>query len=55
MGWDVPCYSAQESADALLVGREVGLFHLVCYVRDEDRVYETYWTNGRGVEAVDNN
>jgi hypothetical protein len=30
-----------------------GLFHLVCYVRDGDRVFETYWTTGRGVEAMD--
>ena len=27
---------------------------LVCYLRDEDRVYETYWTTGRGLEAMDN-
>ena len=38
----------------LLVGRRVGMFHLVCYLRDGDRVFETYWTNGRGVEAMDN-
>jgi hypothetical protein len=38
----------------LLVGRPAGLFHLVCYLRDGDRVFETYWTTGRGVEAVDN-
>jgi predicted dithiol-disulfide oxidoreductase (DUF899 family) len=37
----------------LLVGREIGLFHLVCYLRDHDRVYETYWTKRRGVEAMD--
>jgi predicted dithiol-disulfide oxidoreductase (DUF899 family) len=24
-------------------------------VRDGDRVFETYWTTGRGVEAMDNN
>lgn len=53
MGWDVPWYSAQPSLDALLVGREKGLMHLVCYVRDGDRVFETYWTNRRGVEAMD--
>jgi predicted dithiol-disulfide oxidoreductase (DUF899 family) len=29
------------------------MFHLVCYVRDGDRVFETYWTTGRGVEAMD--
>ncbi|GAB3290472.1 DUF899 family protein [Parasphingorhabdus pacifica] len=53
MGWDMPWYSAQPSLDALLVGREIGLFHLVCYLRDGDRVFETYWTKGRGVEAMD--
>jgi predicted dithiol-disulfide oxidoreductase (DUF899 family) len=40
--------------DALLAGRELGLFHLVCYLRDGDRVFETYWTKRRGVEAMDN-
>jgi predicted dithiol-disulfide oxidoreductase (DUF899 family) len=54
MGWDMPWYSAQQSLDTLLVGRRVGMFHLVCYLRDGDRVFETYWTNGRGVEAMDN-
>jgi predicted dithiol-disulfide oxidoreductase (DUF899 family) len=53
MGWDVPWYSAQDSLDALLVGRQVGKFHLVCYLRCGDRVFETYWTNGRGVEVMD--
>lgn len=53
MGWDMPWYSAMPSVDKLLVGRQVGLFHLVCYVRDGDRVYETYWTTRRGVEALD--
>ena len=53
MGWDIPWYSAQPSLDALLVGREAGLFHLVCYLRDDDRVFETYWTKRRGVEAMD--
>ncbi len=24
---------------------------VVCYLRDGDRVFETYWTTGRGVEA----
>ena len=53
MGWDMPWYSAQPSLDALLVGRELGLFHLVCYLQDGDRVFETYWTKRRGVEAMD--
>jgi predicted dithiol-disulfide oxidoreductase (DUF899 family) len=55
MGWDMPWYSAQPSLDALLVGRELGLFHLVCYLRDGDRVFETYWTKRRGVETMDFN
>ena len=53
MGWDMPWYSAQDSAGTLLAGRQVGLFHLVCYLRDGDRVFETYWTTRRGVEAMD--
>jgi predicted dithiol-disulfide oxidoreductase (DUF899 family) len=54
MDWDMPWYSAQGSLDKLLVGRRIGMFHLVCYVRHGDRVFETYWTNGRGVEAMNN-
>jgi predicted dithiol-disulfide oxidoreductase (DUF899 family) len=55
MGWDMPWYSAQHSLDALFVGRQIGLFHLMCYLRDDDSVYETYWTHGRGAEVMDNN
>jgi predicted dithiol-disulfide oxidoreductase (DUF899 family) len=53
MAWDMPWYSAQASLDALLVGRQIGMMHLVCYLRDGDRVFETYWTTRRGVEAMD--
>jgi predicted dithiol-disulfide oxidoreductase (DUF899 family) len=53
MGWDMPWYSAHGSLDALLVGRRIGMMHLVCYLRDGDRVFETYWTTVRGVEAMD--
>jgi predicted dithiol-disulfide oxidoreductase (DUF899 family) len=53
MDWRMPWYSAQPSLGELLSGREIGLFHLVCYVRDGDRVFETYWTKRRGVEAMD--
>ncbi len=53
MGWEMPWYSALPSLDALLVGRHVGMMHLVCYLRDGDRVFETYWTTRRGVEAMD--
>jgi predicted dithiol-disulfide oxidoreductase (DUF899 family) len=55
MGWDMPWYSAQASLDTLLVGRTIGVMHVVCYLRDGDRVFETYWTTGRGVEVVDFN
>jgi predicted dithiol-disulfide oxidoreductase (DUF899 family) len=54
MGWDMPWYSAQGSLDALLTGRRVGRMHLVCYLRDGDHVFETYWTTLRGVEIMDN-
>ena len=54
MGWEMPWYSAQDSLDTLLVGRRVGRMHIVCYLRHGDRVLETYWTTGRGVEAMDN-
>ncbi|TYK44989.1 DUF899 family protein [Actinomadura decatromicini] len=53
MGWDVPWYSVRDSAASLLAGRRPDMFHLVCYLRDGGRVFETYWTNGRGVEAMD--
>jgi predicted dithiol-disulfide oxidoreductase (DUF899 family) len=54
MGWAMPWYSALPSLDALLVGRVINRMHIVCYVRDGDRVFETYWTTLRGVEALDN-
>jgi predicted dithiol-disulfide oxidoreductase (DUF899 family) len=50
MGWDVPWYSARDSADALVAGRWFGM--IVCYLRDGDRVFETYWTSGRATEAM---
>ena len=53
MNWHVPWYSALPSLDELLVGRTAGMMHIVCYLRDADRVYETYWTTRRGVEAMD--
>jgi predicted dithiol-disulfide oxidoreductase (DUF899 family) len=54
MGWEVPWYSAQDSLDTLLVGRRVGMMHIVCYLRQAGRVFETYWTTRRGVEAMGN-
>jgi predicted dithiol-disulfide oxidoreductase (DUF899 family) len=56
MGWNMPWYSAQDSLAALLSPppKRPGMMHLVCYLRDGDRVFETYWTTLRGVEALDN-
>jgi predicted dithiol-disulfide oxidoreductase (DUF899 family) len=53
MGWQMPWYSAQESLGQLLVGRQINHFYLICYLRQGERVFETYWTTGRGVEAMD--
>ncbi len=52
MGWDVPWYSVQDSAGRLLGGRPFNRFMLVCYLCNEGRVFETYWTTGRGVEVM---
>lgn len=53
MGWTMPWYSSLPSRERLLVDRPIGLFHLICYLRDGDRVFETYWTAGRGIEVMD--
>lgn len=55
MGWEMPWYSAKDSLDTLLVGRRVGMMHLICYLRQGANVFETYWTWMRGVEVMDNN
>jgi predicted dithiol-disulfide oxidoreductase (DUF899 family) len=55
MGWEMPWYSApRDSLATLLVGRRVGRMHLVCYLRQGSKVFETYWTTSRGVEVMDN-
>ena len=54
MGWTMPWYSAQASLDTLLVGRRIGMMHIVCYLRRGSDVFETYWTTRRSVEALDN-
>ena len=53
MGWEMPWYSAEDSLETLLVGRRVGMMHIVCYLRQGSKVFETYWTTLRGVEAMD--
>jgi len=55
MGWTMPWYAAPRSSlEVLLAGRRVGMMHVVCYLREGSRVFETYWTTRRGVEALDN-
>jgi hypothetical protein len=52
----MPWYSAQDSLDTLLVGRSTDCqFYLVFYLRRDDKVFETYWTSGRGAEVFDYN
>jgi predicted dithiol-disulfide oxidoreductase (DUF899 family) len=54
MGWDMPWYSAGDSVSTLLAPpKRGGMMHIVCYLRDGPRVFETYWTTIRGVEAMD--
>jgi predicted dithiol-disulfide oxidoreductase (DUF899 family) len=51
MQWEMPWYSVPStSAGALIADRHFGM--LVCYLRDDDRVFETYWTTGRGCELM---
>ena len=52
MGLDMPWYSVEKTAAQLLEGRDWQRHHLVCYVRDGERVFETYYTGGRGVEIM---
>jgi predicted dithiol-disulfide oxidoreductase (DUF899 family) len=55
MGFDIPWYSApQTSCEKLLAGRKLNLMYLICYLRQGNKVFETYWTTRRGVEAMDN-
>jgi predicted dithiol-disulfide oxidoreductase (DUF899 family) len=52
LGLEMPWYSVEQTAPQLLEGRNWQVHHLVCYLRDGDRVYETYYTGGRGVEIM---
>jgi predicted dithiol-disulfide oxidoreductase (DUF899 family) len=55
MGWRMPWYAAtRDSLETLLVGRRIGMMHIVCYLRRGSDVFETYWTTRRGVEAMGN-
>lgn len=54
MGWEQLWYAAEGSLDALLGNRRHNMMHLISYLRQGDRVFETWWTTRRGVEAMDN-
>src|SRR5579862_2053347 len=41
MGWEVPWYSAKNSLDTFLAGRRIGRMHIVCYLRQGPKVFET--------------
>ncbi len=49
MGWEMPWYSARDAAGELLGERDFGGY--ASYLRKDDRVFETYWSTGRGTEA----
>jgi predicted dithiol-disulfide oxidoreductase (DUF899 family) len=53
MGWEMPWYAVpEESLDRIAPGGHFGM--KACYLRDGDRVFETYWTTGRGCETMGN-
>jgi predicted dithiol-disulfide oxidoreductase (DUF899 family) len=52
LGLDMPWYSAEKTAAKLLEPRDWTRHHLVFYVSDGEKVYETYFTGGRGVEIM---
>jgi predicted dithiol-disulfide oxidoreductase (DUF899 family) len=55
MGWDIPGFSSANSDfnDDFGVTRNGSeVFGLSVFIRDGDRVFRTYFTSGRGVEAL---
>lgn len=49
MGWTMPWYSARGAREQLL--GDDGFGGYASYLRDGDRVFQTYWSTGRGTEA----
>ncbi|WP_205856790.1 DUF899 family protein [Phytoactinopolyspora endophytica] len=55
LGWKTPWYAVpRASQETLLVDRDISMMYLISYLRAGDRVFETYWTTRRGIEALDN-
>ncbi|MGH3034879.1 MAG: DUF899 domain-containing protein [Gaiellaceae bacterium] len=58
MGWTVPWFSSSSSdfnVDFGVTTDEGETFGLSVFLRDGDRIYRTYFTSGRGVEALGSN
>ena len=55
MGWTIPWFSSEGSdfnADFGVTTDQGEIFGLSVFLRDGDRIYRTYFTDGRGVEAL---
>jgi len=55
MGWTIPWYSSHDSGfnvDFGLTTDRGETFGLSVFLRDDDRVFRTYFTTTRGVEAL---
>ena len=53
MDWKMPWYAVpDESLERIAPGGHFGM--KACYLRVGDRVFETYWTTGRGCEILGN-
>jgi predicted dithiol-disulfide oxidoreductase (DUF899 family) len=53
MGWDMPRYSVPADSHGRLALEGRHNFGMkACYLRDGGRVFETYWTTGRGCEPM---
>jgi predicted dithiol-disulfide oxidoreductase (DUF899 family) len=55
MGWSIPWFSSARSdfnVDFGITSPEDETFGLSVFLRDGDRVFRTYFTDGRGVEAL---
>lgn len=53
MSWNMPWYSVPEKSYGRLGLKDYHDFGMkACYLRDGDRVFETYWTTGRGCEPM---
>lgn len=51
MGWEVPFYTLVGDEFSRDFGVEE-MFGLIVFIRDGDRVYQTYFVNGRGIEEI---